>query len=1772
MGFRSTCFFVMLAAAILLNGCSRESSIRENVTLRNNHSVVFASTQPFQNPEAFADSVTNLSNPDSVIVPDTLTVTINDTIYMMGFLKHNADKIGRYYWILDSLARDDKGNFSRKQAIRISNNASPITWVYPDTGLYSPLFVAIDGNNATDTAGADQFIRVINTPPTLAVPKDTLWTKHKVPITFPILAKDSFGSIVSVKVDLDAGKKKASSKKWDFKTKEDNDSLFITIPLDSNYVDSIGNQTIYVTVVDDDDNEVTDSVHIHFNQLPKLELQYPEDKMRVDKNSRFAFYYQAKDVDNPGAVRYFIRAAKTRDNGNDAPVLNDGDLIAKNLQEKSFEAVTPDGTNLIGLEGRIYWDVWVTDGYDTVYADKITENGVTRPRSFFLGNPDATTGRFIGFANLQGLSANNHTGIRIVFQDTEGNRYYGHNMKDNGYFYVDVPEGIYEMIAMDTLGRGFATYQDRDLFIEVDDTRDLGKIVLKDTIKPVIRFVDDIDTLTGRSVIFAGKFTDKGSQIKSASAWFDGTAQEFSNFTISSWSVDLNDMVDGDHLFKLVAQDSAGNISDTLKVKFYVAATNIKLTVDGKSSSMTNDKLEFKVSVAGANPPVDSIVWQPNIKNAKAVKSKISDETATLSLTEDQFNSTFGITLEKGELYEMQASSLQGTSSNKVRFGYFDDNPIIYFEKPSNDTTITINDMIDVSVVALGNNTNKTSTYKQLQWNCGSNAIGCPASMTTSGKISWSKTGTYALTVTITNEDDKTASDVLNVHVISDPPTVRITSDEDTIRAKINSHFEIPITAKDKFGTIQKVEATCGSTVFSSASFSPAKEVSTTVTVTLPSTENRNYKCIVQATDDDEEIAKDTLTFQVLSGKPTVSLNIKSQTLTILDQVKLSFVAEDSLGELVKYEYGCDNSKNNLGGRFSEFNGTVPTIVMPSTAGAYYCAIRVTDDDGNTASDTATYNVLLDPPTVKTQGPYTVTIKDELSLDAIASDQYGKIVKYEWGCGPASAGSIGFTYTSANSPQYKATMPSVAQNDYRCVIRVTDDDGNTTSDTAHINVLLAPPTVTVANETAVVRQGYNIVLDAEAHDFPNYPGEIVKREWSCGATTSLIEANWKTVSSFDTVWKAPAAVAKLYCVARATDDDGNIAMDTMTCSYSTDVPVITVKEETIYAVPGDVIVLGADTNSVWQGIEWFSWQCFDKSTKKALDSFEKLDYKSNYNQVVNFNKSHSNKLPYFYATRDLPLDASSMYCVIRAEESSTKAEFSDTTYVNIISSSQKPVGVISAADTIYLRSSNASLKGKALYFYTNDWGGYNSQNGVIGDNNKRDYWWKFGTLDDGNYYQGLGNGHLDTNVAEFNTAFIRPTMETEFNICLDFRDSSSDNTTTVFLSRHQADEVCKTIYVRKAWQNTAAAGDTVLENNNKATIPPVMTIVGKNPLVAYVTGSKSIHSKYYNGSSWTSLANISTSDDIREIKLANNGSNTYLAVLTSSGKITVYKSAQGTSAWATYGAAIDANSAIDIACYSGKEPVISYIKSNRPYYSVYNGSAWTTNKISDKASREVKGAFTSDNGSLFAFIYIDNTVDYKAYNAVYSVSGNTLTQKALDKTFANNSDISKMSLATDGKTIYIAHLNRDAEHMRNGPFVYKGTISNTGISLTNGAGFESRIQASNADNINVTVRNGSVYVTFDDNGYSFAQTNVYYHDGTSWAPYGETDLPYFYREFHNDHGYYLRGYSPVLGVSSDNKLYLSMLAWENAGGSGRNYGPIVMKYVADNWTVKDFRN
>ena len=1774
MRIRTSCLIISgIACLIALFACSRESSIVENALLRNNHSIVFAYTHPFENPEAFADSISTHDLPADSI-SDTITVTVGDSIYFMGFLPLYAEKIYRFEWILEKTdektrKKVEKDKKASADTVITSGNTTVQSWAYEKEGIYFPIFRAVDGNNAIDTAGIHRrplYIRVIDTPPVLYVPRDTVKARHKKAATFGILALDTCGSIKKVTVDLDADGKD-TAKVWETKKIEDSDSLSLTIPYDEDYIDSLGNQTIYVSVIDDDGNETLDTVYLHFNQLPTIEMLQPVDNASLNSQKRQALYYRAEDKDNPGSLRYFIRMAKSPD-GRNPPIFTDPEenLIASNIIEKSFEIITimPDSTlkNITGLAGILYWDVWVTDGYDTVYAKHVKENGKERPWKFYLGSGSGQSleeleGNFWGYAKYQGWTGRHNT-IRITVEDSLGNRFYTHT-NEKGMYDINLKPGIYTITATDTSIYKFAsaTLKNRQMF--PDDTLFLDTMILKDTQKPVITF-DKIDTLNTRDFQFNFKLYDFGSQVASATAWLDGEEVEASYFTTNSWSRNHTGLLDGEHVFKLVVRDSAGLVSDTAKQEFFVQASKIVLTIDGKTSKMVNSSqsLTFTAKVENAIPMPDTLTWETNIEGAQSFISEVNPVDSTATLTIDK--SRLPDVTKTGTFYEMLAKTKDNIVTNKVRFGFFDDGPIVYFESPTNDTTISINDTIAYSIFADGNNSDPTDKTFTLSWDC-NGGYPCPTGNNLNGEIFWGDAGTKKFIVTIANSANVKRKDTLLVNVISDPPTIQVTSESIDNRHKINSSVTLRVSASDKFGTIKRIDWGCtngsmvsfdNNTVFDP----PKKSISNEpITVLMPGTATENYKCIVKATDDDGESANDTISFKVLQDLPYISLNIASQTLTIKDQVRLGYIAIDTLGELVGYELACDSIKSNLKNNWTSFaNGTTPTVTMPPEACTWYCAIRVTDDDNNTSADTATFTVLQDPPTVQVLGNYTVTPKDTLRLDAIANDRYGQIVLYEWGCGSAGAQNIGFTYSNANTPNYSVVMPATAQNGYRCIIRVTDDDGNTARDTTIIDIIQAPPTVIVNTESVIVREGYNIVLNATAYDYPDFPGYIAKREWSCGAP-SEIDRNWKTVSQFDTVWKAPPAMATFYCVARVTDDDDNTAMDTMNVIFSTEIPSIQVKDEVIYITAGTPFELNATVNNVWQGISWFSWECFDSKTKKSLEeSVPKYDYYKN-------NSS-------FYDFRDgeFTMSGKDMYCVVSAEEASTKAVFKDTTTIHIIS--QAPVGVITAADTVYMWSGDESFdNGEAYYFYDTSWGGKHSTLGTIGDKNNQDFWWSFSNVDD-NYYQGNHDGSLDTSIAEFNSAFIRSSRESSMEICLDYRDSTSAHPTQAFYSRHRAEEVCRRVYFRKAWRNLATT-DTVLELT-KMTTPPVLATVGNKPVISYLKDSLTVKTSYLDGS-WKSLSAtaITASDSITSLKTATDGTNLFLAVLTRSGKLNVYKSASGTSAWARLGSAAVSENAtsISLTCKPGTadRPAVSYIQASnkQPKFSHWNGSKWTEVSIPTNGSvkvRELQVAFTT-NGSLSA-IYVDTTTSYRAYYVLFD-SGFGVKKK--DSEISSN--VNGVNLAADGNTLYMGFLNRDTE--KYGPYVYKGSVGSSSITWTKSGAFGKSIhEGILAYHISLAAYDNKLYAIVDDKGkVSLAQSHVFQLDGNEWKLLGENELPYFKAVFYNSKRYYLRGALPSIAVGSNGKIYISMLAWENAGGRGKNFGPIVMKYVADTWTV-----
>lgn len=1767
--YRILTLLVGLTALISLESCSRESPIKENVSLKNNHSRVFALREPFQDPQAFTDSIANTTLDKSDTLADTLTVTINDTVYLMGILPKNVDKIYRFQW---NLTKSDG-----KDSIILGNNAKPQPWVYTKEGVYYPLFIAFDGNNATDTAGTDTkrtYIRVINTKPRLVVPKDTLWTKHDGDITFPIFAQDTFGFIESIKLDLDASGKD-EPKSWEFEKREDNDSLYVTIKQDPEKVDSLGNQKIYVIVKDDDGNEVKDSVNLHFNRIPRLKIVSPLDGSRHSSNDRFFFYYEAEDDDNPQNLQYYIYAQVSKNGQPPQKAFTSEDLIAKAHTSNIFEPTDVNGNNIITLvdkpsmvlSGRIYWDMYVTDGYDIVHMERIkTGDETSRPWNFYLGDLSTKQGRFTGVAKLQGRT--NHSGINMEFSTLTKSA--SATTDEQGNYSVYADEGAYTATATPT-AKEYEAVTIEDLWAESGISTILEEIVLKDTVKPSlqVRFADTLKVRQWNQTVYARDF---GAYIDTVTATYDGAAHKMNCLrdgdSVSICELPLANMLDGEHKLVYSTKDRAGN-EETFNQTLVIQGTSMKLLVNGqlKDKIKENGKLVFEAEVINAYPTADSITWTWKLDAETHTKrTAVTDGKASLTIDYSEIS-----TLHPENDYKMEASykSNGADVSAQVMFGIRGDKPTIFFTKPSFMDTVTLNDEVEFNVVAYEG---KETTSMTINWSCNvplATGYTCPAKDATEGTMAFKQPGSFDIIVFVIDDLGNSSSDRVTIVVVPDPPTIKASTNSKTNEFKINSEVEVTIAASDKRGTVNEIQWGCSNGTISfdegKSIQPPSANVNTTVKVNMPGKEadGKTFSCLFKAVDDDGESSYDSVAFFPLLDPPTVHLATKADTVKIKSNVFVEAIANDKLGRIEKYEYFCNDDQKQLATPdWTAMAGAKDSIRMPEEATkAYYCMVQVTDDDGNTAVDTAVYTVLVGRPTVTAILPNTyktVTIKDKVELNAIAMDSLGTLVKYEWGCGSAATENIGFTFTSTASPKASMVMPDTPQDNYRCIIRVTDDDNNKVNDTVSINIILAPPTVTVNNDTLTIREGYNIALGANAYDdngiaSASDPGEITKREWSCGLPDQ-IESNWKAVTSFDTVWKAPAPNAYFICVARATDNDGNTAYDTTQFNFSTELPLIWVKEETIYLNNGDPFTLSADVNDVWQGINWFSWECVEKETGKSMEnSVIKYSYKDNKKSLtVPKDSSYSEK-------------GKDMYCIVSAEEASTKVTFKDTTTVHILE--QHPQGIITAPDTVYLWSGDESVDDEALYFYDKRINGSSSKMGELGNKDMQLFRWRFSNLDNG-YYEGNPDGTMDTSRSQFNSAFIRRTKEGSMTIYLDYRDSTTDLYSQGFLNRHRAEEVSRKIYFSKAWKNLATA-DTVLETTRMGTAP-TMALVGSTPVVAYLFNATTVKVTYLKNGSWTSLGSVTAADSVIAIQLASNGEDLFMGIQDKFGNFTTHKSPKATSDFAKLGSALPSVVNAKLLCNpKNSEPIVLYVRSsdNLNYLASLNGTEWKSTAVlptknGDKVVkfREINGVFSSTG--LLTIVAIDNSSDYSAYSGLLAADYKTLQDSRRINKFVN-----KVSLSADGSNVYMGFVNRSVYNY--GPCLYKGTIGTNTVSWDTTGVFQTPIfEGYIAYHVSVATHNGVVYAALDDNGRAdYSQSHVFRLEGGKWHFHGENQLPYFNTVFYNNNKYYLRGHAPQLAIDGEGKVYLSLLARENAGGSGNNNGPIIMKYVADNWEI-----
>jgi hypothetical protein len=169
-------------------------------------------------------------------------------------------------------------------------------------------------------------------------------------------------------------------------------------------------------------------------------------------------------------------------------------------------------------------------------------------------------------------------------------------------------------------------------------------------------------------------------------------------------------------------------------------------------------------------------------------------------------------------------------------------------------------------------------------------------------------------------------------------------------------------------------------------------------------------------------------------------------------------------------------------------------------------------------------------PSVYAGDDTIVSINDTVRLHATASDGFGgSIAKWEWSIN-------GGSFNQTSSGDMVIVAPVNENQNYSCVVRVTDNDSITVTDEMIVTVVLDPPVANAGNDMAVAKNSQVTLHGSVSQEF----GTVVKWEWNIG------NSGFVQTSTCDTMITTLGSVIEAYpCILKVTDDDGNVAEDTV---------------------------------------------------------------------------------------------------------------------------------------------------------------------------------------------------------------------------------------------------------------------------------------------------------------------------------------------------------------------------------------------------------------------------------------------------------------------------------------------------------------------------------------------------------------------------------------------------------------------------------------------------
>ncbi|NWH05408.1 PKD domain-containing protein [Desulfobacter latus] len=368
------------------------------------------------------------------------------------------------------------------------------------------------------------------------------------------------------------------------------------------------------------------------------------------------------------------------------------------------------------------------------------------------------------------------------------------------------------------------------------------------------------------------------------------------------------------------------------------------------------------------------------------------------------------------------------------------------------------------------------------------------------------------------------------------------------------------------------------------------------------------YHAVFTAEDNDGFTVSQSVDITVAGG-PHVTAKANTTTGTAPVEVYFSADITDKTGIITSYQWDFDGN----GTYDSQSDATANIRHIYPAAGTYEAKVNVINDVGQSDTDTVTITVSSASPEAFAQAtPAQGNTPLTVNFTGTGTDVDGSIVKYEWDF--ENNGTYDFTSAATGMTSHTYT----AQGDYTAVLRVTDDDGRTGTDTVQIQAYPASQPLALIENTDRLK-GYTPYRSDFYVQGLDPDGSIVKYEidFNGDGTFETIQPtafgdnaeagtmNWTAEGTWARTTRAAHSPAYSWTDSPETDyaDDTDASLTSKTIDLSsatTPKLVFWHKYEFQYGDYGRVEISSNDGAS-WSQVKYYSNNTLDTWQRVELD-------------------------------------------------------------------------------------------------------------------------------------------------------------------------------------------------------------------------------------------------------------------------------------------------------------------------------------------------------------------------------------------------------------------------------------------------------------------------------------------------------------------------------------------------------------------------------------------